>query len=265
MASLLTVVGADLDVKPGRAGMPTKTMRALTNAAVADERTLLSPSPLRTKGAAREARVTSKISLTARRIAALARARCRSHIVRWSFCWPDTRVCGSMRLTLTRASSSSADGGMSVQVEASLHRQAPGSGRRSSHRRTVALMARSRYHDACTSVSPRRPGSWSIPQRRGGGSGYARMRRRGLAAQARAGIEIPSGQTGGWRPPPLLSHRYGQAGATTHFLMTGLRWSDEHGCPLSTLGQGLRAGDDRAHGGPAQPARHQGLIILEPK
>ena len=44
---------ADLDVKPGARRNTYETMRALLNAAVADERALLESSPLRIKGGAR--------------------------------------------------------------------------------------------------------------------------------------------------------------------------------------------------------------------
>ncbi|MFC2620918.1 MAG: N-terminal phage integrase SAM-like domain-containing protein, partial [Pauljensenia sp.] len=54
----------DLDATPGARKNAYETLRALLNTAAADDRTLLIASPLRIKGAAREARVISKFLYT---------------------------------------------------------------------------------------------------------------------------------------------------------------------------------------------------------
>ena len=48
---------ANLDATPGARKNAYETMRALLNAAAADDRTFLESSPLRIKGGAREARI----------------------------------------------------------------------------------------------------------------------------------------------------------------------------------------------------------------
>ena len=225
---------ADLDVKPGARRNTYETMRALLNAAVTDERTLLESSPLRIKGGAREARVTSKFLYTPRQIAALTDAMpapYRALVILLA----DAGLRINEVLALTRSSLiERADGGMSVRVEASLHRAGrhleAGPTKTAAGVRTVALMAATattmrahlRHHVGQAPQSILFPAS--------GGSGYARdaaLTRILMTAQASAGIEIPDGQTGGWH---ALRHysatRYGQAGATTRALMTRYGWSD---------------------------------------
>lgn len=138
-------------------------------------------------------------------------------------------------LALTRSSLiERADGGMSVRVEASLHRAGrhlePGPTKTAAGVRTVALMAstattmRAHLRDHAAPD----PQAILFPALRG--SGYARdtaLTHLLTAAQAAAGIEIPTGHSGGWH---ALRHysatRYGQAGATTRALMTRYGWSD---------------------------------------
>ena len=224
----------DLDATPGARKNAYETMRALLNAAVADDRTLLITSPLHIKGAAREARVISKFLYTPAQVAALADempAPYRALVVLLA----DAGLRINEALALTRASIlDREDGGMSVRVEASLHRVGrhleAGPTKTAAGVRTVALMA-------STATTMRAHLHHHVGQSRQeilfparGGSGYARdtaLTRILVAAQARAGIEIPDGQTGGWH---ALRHysatRYGQAGATTRALMTRYGWSD---------------------------------------
>lgn len=138
-------------------------------------------------------------------------------------------------LALTRASIlEREDGGMSVRVEASLHRVGrhleAGPTKTAAGVRTVALMDSTdttmRAHLRHNVGQSQQEILFPAP----GGSGYARdtaLTRILVAAQARAGTEIPDGQTGGWH---ALRHysatRYGQAGATTCALMTRYGWSD---------------------------------------
>lgn len=219
---------ADLDATPGARKNAYETMRALLNAAAADDRTLLESSPLRIKGGAREARVTSKFLYTPGQVAALAEAMpapYRALVVLLA----DAGLRINEALALTRSSLiERADGGMSVRVESSLHRIGrhleAGPTKTAAGVRTVALMA-----SIATTMSAHlrthvAPGPQAIlfPALRG--SGYARdtaLTRLLTAAQAAAGIEIPDGHSGGWH---ALRHysatRYGQAGATTRTLMT---------------------------------------------
>ena len=224
----------DLDATPGARKNAYETMRALLNAAVADDRTLLIASPLRIKGAAREARVISKFLYMPAQVAALADempAPYRALVVLLA----DAGLRINEALALTRASIlEREDGGMSVRVEASLHRIGrhleAGPTKTAAGVRTVALMASTattmrahlRHHVA--------PSPQAILFPAPGGSGYARdasLTRLLLAAQDAAGIEIPDGHSGGWH---ALRHysatRYGQAGATTRALMTRYGWSD---------------------------------------
>lgn len=127
-----------------------------------------------------------------------------------------------------------ADGGMSVRVEASLHRVGrhleAGPTKTAAGVRAVALTAATattmRAHLRHNVVE----GASAILFPAPSGSGYARdtaLTRILVAAQARDDIEIPDGQTGGWH---ALRHysatRYCQAGAKTRELMTRYGWSD---------------------------------------
>ena len=225
---------ADLGETPGARKNAYETLRALLNAAAADDRTLLESSPLRIKGGAREARVAAKYLYSPVEIAALADAMpepYRALVILLA----DAGLRINEALALTRASLlEREDGGMSVRVEASLHRVGrhleAGPTKTATGVRTVALMAstattmRTHLRDHVT------PGPQAIlfPALRG--SGYARdtaLTRLLTAAQAAAGIEIPDGHSGGWH---ALRHysatRYGQAGATTRALMARYGWSD---------------------------------------
>ena len=64
----------NLDAPPGTRQNAYETMRALLNAAAADDRTLLESSPLWIKGGAREARTHQKYLYTPGQVAALADA-----------------------------------------------------------------------------------------------------------------------------------------------------------------------------------------------
>lgn len=225
---------ADLDVKPGARRNAYEVLRALLNSAVTDDRTLLTASPLRIKGGAREARVTSKFLYTPGQVAALADAmpaQYRALVILLA----DAGLRINEALALMRASLiEREDGGMSVRVEHSLHRVGrhleAGPTKTAAGVRTVALMA-------ATTTTMRThlrhhvdEGASAILFPAPSGSGYARdiaLTRILVAAQARAGIEIPDGQTGGWH---ALRHysatRYGQAGATARALMTRYGWSD---------------------------------------
>lgn len=225
---------ADLDVKPGARRNAYEALRALLNSAVTDDRTLLTASPLRIKGGAREARVTSKFLYTPGQVAALADAmpaQYRALVILLA----DAGLRINEALALMRASLiEREDGGMSVRVEHSLHRVGrhleAGPTKTAAGVRTVALMV-------ATTTTMRThlrhhvdEGASAILFPAPSGSGYARdiaLTRILVAAQARAGIEIPDGQTGGWH---ALRHysatRYGQAGATTRALMTRYGWSD---------------------------------------
>lgn len=224
----------DLDATPGARKNAYETLRALLNTAAADDRTLLIASPLRIKGAAREARVISKFLYTPTQVATLADempAPYRALVVLLA----DAGLRINEALALTRSSIlEREDGGMSVRVEASLHRVGrhleAGPTKTAAGVRTVALMdstattMRAHLRDYVA------PGQQAILFPALNGSGYARDKaliRLLVAAQARAGIEIPEGQTGGWH---ALRHysatRYGQAGATTRALMARYGWSD---------------------------------------
>lgn len=136
---------ADLDATPGARKNAYETMRALLNAAAADDRTLLESSPLRIKGGAREARVISKFLYTPGQVAALADAMpepYRALVILLA----DAGLRINEALALTRASLlKREDGGMSVRVEASLHRVGrhleAGPTKTAAGVRTVALMA----------------------------------------------------------------------------------------------------------------------------
>ena len=225
---------ADIDATPGARKNAYEALRALLNAAVADDRTLLTACPLHTKGGVREARVISKFLYTPGQVAALADempARYRALVILLA----DAGLRINEALALTRASLvERTDGGMSVRVEASLHRVGrhleAGPTKTAAGVRTVALMASTantmRAH-LRTHVAPG-PQAVLFPALRG--SGYARdtaLTRLLTAAQAAAGIEIPTGHSGGWH---ALRHysatRYGQAGATTQALMTRYGWFD---------------------------------------
>ena len=224
----------DLDATPGARRNAYETMRALLNAAVADDRTLLAASPLRIKGGAREARVISKFLYTPGQVAALADAMpapYRALIVLLA----DAGLRINEALALTRASLiEREDGGICVRVERSLHRVGrhlePGPTKTAAGVRTVALMAATtttmRAH--LRTYVDEGPSAILFPAP--SGSGYARdtaLTRMLTAAQERAGIVIPPGMSGGWH---ALRHysatRYGQAGATTRALMTRYGWSD---------------------------------------
>lgn len=224
----------DLDATPGARRNAYETMRALLNAAVADDRTLIAASPLSIKGGAREARVSAKYLYSPTEVAALAAAmpsRYRALVVLLA----DAGLRINEALALTRSSIiEREDGGMSVRVEVSLHRAGrhlePGPTKTAAGVRTVVLMgatagalrAHLRHH------VDEGPGAILFPAP--GGSGYARdtaLARLLAAAHERAGIVIPDGMSGGWH---ALRHysatRYGQAGATTRALMTRYGWSD---------------------------------------
>lgn len=223
-----------LDATPGARRNAYETMRALMNAAVADDRTLLTANPLSIKGGAREARITSKFLYTPDQVAALAAeipARYRALVVLLA----DAGLRINEALALTRSSIiEREDGGMSVRVERSLHRAGrhlePGPTKTAAGVRTVVLMgatagalrAHLRHH------VDEGPSAILFPAPKG--SGFARdtaLARLLAAAHERAGIVIPEGMSGGWH---ALRHysatRYGQAGATTRALMTRYGWSD---------------------------------------
>lgn len=224
----------DLDATPGARRNAYETMRALLNAAVADDRTLLTANPLSIKGGAREARTIRKYLYSSAEVAALAAempARYRALVVLLA----DAGLRINEALALTRSSLvEREDGGMSVQVERSLHRAGrhlePGPTKTAAGVRTVVLMG-------ATAVAMRAhlrhhvdEGPSAILFPAPGGSGFARdtaLARQLAAAHERAGINIPKGMSGGWH---ALRHysatRYGQAGATTRALMTRYGWSD---------------------------------------
>lgn len=103
----------------GRAKNAYETMRALLNAAAADDRTFLESSPLRIKGGAREARIISKFLYTPGQVAALADAMPEPYRALVAML-ADAGLRINEALGLTRASIlEREDGGMSVRVEAS--------------------------------------------------------------------------------------------------------------------------------------------------
>lgn len=225
---------ADLNATPGARRNAYETMRALINAAVEDERTLLESSPLRIKGAAREPRVVAKYLYSPAEVAALADAMpapYRALVVLLA----DAGLRINEALALTRSSLiEREDGGMSIRVERSLHRAGrrlePGPTKTAAGVRTVVLMASTATTMRAHLSDHVAPGPQAIlfPALRG--SGYARdtaLTRFLTAAQDAAGVEIPDGHSGGWH---ALRHysatRYGQAGATTRALMTRYGWSD---------------------------------------
>lgn len=224
----------DLDVTPGARRNAYETMRAFLNAAVADDRTLLTANPLSIKGGAREVRSVQKYLYSPAEVAALAAempAQYRALVVLLA----DAGLRINEALALTRSSLiERADGGMSVRVEQSLHRAGrhlePGPTKTAAGVRTVVLMGTTatalrehlRHH------VDEGPSAILFPAP--SGSGYARdtaLTRLLTTAQERAGISIPKGMSGGWH---ALRHysatRYGQAGATTRALMTRYGWSD---------------------------------------
>ena len=223
-----------LDATPGARRNAYETMRALLNAAASDERTLLTSSPLRIKGGAREARTLRKHLYSPADVDALADAMPAAYRA-LVLLLADAGLRINEALALTRSSLvEREDGGMSVRVEHSLHRVGrhlePGPTKTAAGVRTVVLMdstattmrAHLRTHVASG------PQAILFPAPRG--SGYARdtaLTRLLMAAQDVAGIEIPDGHSGGWH---ALRHysatRYGQAGATTRALMTRYGWSD---------------------------------------
>lgn len=223
-----------LDATPGARRNAYETMRALLNAAVADDRTLLPANPLSIKGGAREARVSAKYLYSPAEVAALAAempARYRALVILLA----DAGLRINEALALTRSSLIEREGGgMSVRIEQSLHRAGrhlePGPTKTAAGVRTVVLMGATatvlrehlRHH------VDEGPGAILFPTP--SGSGFARdtaLMRLLAAAHERAGIIIPEGMSGGWR---ALRHysatRYGQAGATTRALMTRYGWSD---------------------------------------
>lgn len=240
-AELAALTSADLsnwrntlDATPGARRNTYKTMRALLNAAVVDDRTLPAANPLTIKGGAGEARMRQKYLYSTGQIAALAAAmpaRYRALIVLLS----DAGLRINEALALTRSSLVECeDSGMSVRVDQSLHRAGqrlePGPTKTAAGARTVVLMgatadtmrAHLRHH------VDEGPSAILFPTP--GGSGFARdtaLARHLAAAHERAGISIPKGMSGGWH---ALRHysapRYGQAGATTRTLMTRYGWSD---------------------------------------
>ena len=133
-----------LDATPGARRNAYETMRALLNAAVADDRTLLAANPLIIKGGAREARTRQKYLYSSAEVAALAAempARYRALIVLLA----DAGLRINEALALTRSSLvEREDGGMSVRVEQSLHRAGrhlePGPTKTAAGIRTVVLM-----------------------------------------------------------------------------------------------------------------------------
>ena len=224
----------DLDATPGARRNAYETMRALLNAAVADDRTLLTANPLSIKGGAREARTIQKYLYSPGQVAALAAAmpsKYRALVVLLA----DAGLRINEALALTRSSIiEREDGGMSVRIEQSLHRAGrhlePGPTKTTAGVRTVALMeattttmrAHLRHH------VDEGPSAILFPAP--AGSGYARdtaLTRMLTAAHEHAGIVIPPGMSGGWH---ALRHysatRYGQAGATTRALMARYGWSD---------------------------------------
>lgn len=240
-AELAAITSADLstwwhtlDTTPGARRNAYETMRALLNAAVADDRTLLTENPLSIKGGAREARVSAKYLYSPGQVAALAAempARYRALVVLLA----DAGLRINEALALTRSSIiEREDGGMSVQVERSLHRAGrhlePGPTKTAAGVRTVVLMGATAgamrahlYHHV-----DKEPSAILFPAP--GGCGFARdtaLARLLTEAHERAGINIPKGMSGGWH---ALRHysatRYGQAGATTRALMTRYGWSD---------------------------------------
>lgn len=240
-AELAALASADLanwwqalDATPGARRNAYETMRALLNAAAADDRTLLTSSPLSIKGGAREARITSKFLYSPDQVAALAAempARYRALVVLLS----DAGLRINEALALTRSSLvEREDGGMSVRVERSLHRVGrhlePGPTKTAAGVRTVALMGATAtaLREHLRQHVDEGPSAILFPAP--SGSGYARdtaLTRLLAAAHERAGIVIPTGMSGGWH---ALRHysatRYGQAGATTRALMTRYGWSD---------------------------------------
>ena len=225
---------ADLDATPGARKNAYETMRALLNAAAADDRTLLESSPLRIKGGAREAHVTAKYLYTPGQVAALADAMPAPYCALVALL-ADAGLRINEALALTRSSLvEREDGGMSVRVEASLHRVGrhleAGPTKTAAGVRTVVLMdsTATTMHAHLRAHVALGPQAILFPAPRG--SGYARdtaLTRLLTAAQEAAGIEIPDGHSGGWH---ALRHysatRYGQAGATTRALMTRYGWSD---------------------------------------
>ena len=224
----------DLDATPGARRNAYETMRALLNAAVADERTLLEVNPLRIKGGAREARTLRKHLYSPADVDALAAAMpapYRALVVLLA----DAGLRINEALALTRSSLvEREDGGMSVCVEHSLHRVGrhlePGPTKTAAGVRAVVLMdsTATTMHAHLRTHVALGPQAILFPAPRG--SGYARdtaLTRLLTAAQEAAGIEIPDGHSGGWH---ALRHysatRYGQAGATTRALMTRYGWSD---------------------------------------
>lgn len=240
-AELAALTSADLstwwhtlDTTPGARRNAYETMRALLNAAVADDRTLIAASPLSIKGGAREARTIQKYLYSPGQVAALAAempSKYRALVVLLA----DAGLRINEALALTRSSIiEREDGGMSVRIEQSLHRAGrhlePGPTKTTAGVRTVALMAAT----ATTMRAHLRhhvdEGPSAILFPAPGGSGYARdtaLTRMLTAAHEHAEIVIPPGMSGGWH---ALRHysatRYGQAGATTRALMTRYGWSD---------------------------------------
>jgi len=240
-AELAALTSADLstwwhtlNTTPGARRNAYETMRALLNAAVADDRTLIAANPLSIKGGAREARTIQKYLYSPAEVTALAAempARYRALVILLA----DAGLRINEALALTRSSIiEREDGGMSVRVERSLHRAGrhlePGPTKTAAGVRTVVLMgatagalrAHLRHH------VDEGPAAILFPAP--SGSGYARdtaLARLLAAAHEHAGIVIPSGMSGGWH---ALRHysatRYGQAGATTRALMTRYGWSD---------------------------------------
>ena len=224
----------DLDATPGARRNAYETMRAFLNAAVADDRTLLTANPISIKGGAREARRLQKYLYTPAEVAALA-AEMPAQYSALVVLLADAGLRINEALALTRSSIiEREDGGMSVRVEHSLHRAGrhmePGPTKTAAGVRTVVLMGATatalrehlRHH------VDEGPSAILFPAP--SGSGYARdtaLTRLLTVAQERAGISIPKGMSGGWHALRHFSAtRYGQAGATTRALMTRYGWSD---------------------------------------
>lgn len=231
---MLTQWWYGLEATPGARRNVYETMRAMLNAAVEDERTLLEVNPLRIKGATRETRTLSKFLYSPAQVEAIA-AEMPPQYRALVLLLADAGLRVNEALALTRQSLVEGDdGAMRVRVERSLHREGrhlvPGPTKTSAGVRTVVLMpstatimrAHLREHVGRSASAVVFPSTQ--------GRSYARdtsLKRLLDAATERAGVVIPEGMSGGWH---ALRHysatRYGQAGATVRALMTRYGWSD---------------------------------------
>lgn len=219
---------------PGARKNAYETLRALLNAAVDDDSTLLDANPLRVRGATAEHRAVERHLLAPAEISAIANAvpaPYRALVVLLADA--GLRINEALALTRSCVRGGPRGGSLAVAVEHSLHRDGrrlvPGPTKTPAGVRRVVLMPATAGALAAhldTHVAPG-PNAIIFPGPRGGwarDTALAKILDRALAV---AGVDVPAGKRAGWH---MFRHysatRFGQAGATTRALMVRYGWSD---------------------------------------